>query len=508
MVRIARFQPNLHVSIGGTQFSMSPRKSKTKPIFADVVEKLASELEGPIEVNAFMERLQREFKSKGTSLRNRFSQHIRYEASNLLIRINRKQLMPTRLAMQGASYRIRLTSWEIQQGVVGSELLLGGYLPLQTRKTVSWFNEQGESLKVKNSRLNYTTQRGNEEADLSIQALSMKPWMDEEGFVPGDSLVVTVIDWDKLHFQVRREQAGEWSETDIQEVNEAFANALFQQLKSSRTGDVPIHLGLPVAYATFDKEHPCPPDCWPLVLYQDGRMEPAGSGSRIEPRSDDDFGFFLLLEHWMDAKIVQEPSEEEDIDYEAEDSLQTTYRLRVAYRNRTSIWRELEIQGCHTFADLDRILRQTFQHDAWDHLSGFWKREPWASGRQKSYRESRIGNIHPFGGGEAADILFAQVDLQEEDQLKYVYDFGDWTEHIITVKEVWSSDEILEEPRVVAQNKTRKRYCPECKRRGEKVEASLVCITCSENDGKVRYLCDACGQEHLDDRHEVEDRPV
>src|SRR3712207_6997999 len=49
-------------------------------------------------------------------------------------------------------------------------------------------------------------------------------------------------------------------------------------------------------------------------------------------------------------------------------------------------------------------------------------------------------DVNPFGGGSAADVHLAGLELKPGDQLKYVYDVGDWIEHRLTL-------EAIEEPR-------------------------------------------------------------
>ena len=50
------------------------------------------------------------------------------------------------------------------------------------------------------------------------------------------------------------------------------------------------------------------------------------------------------------------------------------YCFKAFFRYRPNLWRRIEIQGKQTLAVFDSILRDAFQHDTGDHLSGFWKR--------------------------------------------------------------------------------------------------------------------------------------
>ena len=47
-------------------------------------------------------------------------------------------------------------------------------------------------------------------------------------------------------------------------------------------------------------------------------------------------------------------------------------------------------------------------------------------------------NVDPLGEGSGAQIRIAGLGLQTGDRLKYVYDFGYWIEHEITLEKVRS----------------------------------------------------------------------
>ena len=134
----------------------------------------------------------------------------------------------------------------------------------------------------------------------------------------------------------------------------------------------------------------------------------------------------------------------------------------------------------------------SFNHDTFDHLSGFWKLVARGGEKQKRYREVDIGNINPFEGGEAAGVTVASLGLQVEDRLKYVYDFGDWIEHTLTLSAVGDPQPGVKYPREAARNKPRHKYCVNCKEQGKQTVAAWICITCSEEQGQEVVLCEEC----------------
>jgi hypothetical protein len=141
-------------------------------------------------------------------------------------------------------------------------------------------------------------------------------------------------------------------------------------------------------------------------------------------------------------------------------------------------------------------MRNAFQHDTYDHLGGFWKRIP--RGNTKRFREVDLGAVNPFEEGNGAAIRIGGLDLKIGDQLKYVYDFGDWLEHFLALEETSAVQAGIEYPHVVAQNKPRYRYCPKCKEDGQKTVATVLCIECSSRAGKDVIACEDC----FDKKHE------
>ena len=123
-------------------------------------------------------------------------------------------------------------------------------------------------------------------------------------------------------------------------------------------------------------------------------------------------------------------------------------------------------------------------------MAGFWKRVRRGSGRR--YREIDLGNVDPLGEGSGADHRIAGLGLAPGDTLKYVYDFGDWIEHLITLEEIIEPEKGAKYPRIVEHNRPRHRYCEECKAEGRKTVATWICIECSEQEQRNVLLCNDC----------------
>ena len=176
--------------------------------------------------------------------------------------------------------------------------------------------------------------------------------------------------------------------------------------------------------------------------------------------------------------------------------MERVYRFKVTLKHRKRLWRRIEIKGDQTLGDLDRIIREAFKHDAWDHLSMFFRGRVW--------RSEGLGEINPFEEGGGEKLRIDGLGLSEGDKMEYVYDFGDDIQHIVTLERIVELDETSDYPCVVSQNKPRYRNCEVCERQGIKVIAPWICIDCSNEEGRDVLLCDDCVTKGHDD-HYAED---
>jgi hypothetical protein len=181
---------------------------------------------------------------------------------------------------------------------------------------------------------------------------------------------------------------------------------------------------------------------------------------------------------------------------------QQVYRFKAALWHNKNIWRRIEIQGGQTLADFDEMLRTAFQQDHMDHLSGFWQLV--RRGESRRFREVELGNINPYGEGDAASIQIASLSLTPGDALKYVYDFGDWVQHRLDLEAIVEAEEEASYPRIIGQNKPRYRYCRICKNEGGKSVATWICYTCSDEEQSAVLLCETCLGAH-DEEHYLEE---
>jgi hypothetical protein len=318
-------------------------------------------------------------------------------------------------------------------------------------------------------------------------AFDLSQWFKQRQVKRDDSLLVTVEDWEAHKFRLvhEPEKVRRQHRVEIDRRNQELADLLFALLETSSNEYLWGHEAILTAYARLSNPTGYPGDHWLTVIECDGRMRWNGTDLRyadsVTPL-DRIFG--------ADTPAVKKSPV-------SSNQAQQVYQFKAAFKYNKSIWRRIEIQGQHTLADFDGEMRDAFNHDTGDHLGGFWKLA--RRGETRRVREVELGTVDPFGGGEGAETKLASLDLKPGDELKYVYDFGDWIEHRLTLETVTEPEAGAKYPRLVGQNKPKHRYCRHCKEKGKETVATWICIDCSEEEGTEVLVCEAClGQYHED----------
>ena len=470
------------------------------PTYEELVQEILTAAGGPVAVDNLVDEVLAQKATVSKNPRQLVRNKLREFAGWMLVNLDADHVLAVPLAYRGARFRIRLDYELINQGAISAgsfEYFLPRTFEVEKIQLV---DSAGLSIPFQVK----TTSR--EEINVVFGTYTvektwvvLKEWFRQQRMYHKDHLLVTVEDWEQGVFRLEREAFGKQQPEQLKERDELVANMLYHMLESARYEYVFLFDAIPTLYARLPDKDGCPPDHWRYILQQDKRMKTDGSDIRYAESHtvwDDLIGKMLQEEtrpkpkpEKMLAKVVHKE----------------IYHFRAAFKYRPSTWRDIEIQGEQTLGDLDRELRMSFNHDTSDHLSGFWKLVARGGEKQKRYREVVIGNINPFEGGEAAGVTVANLGLQVEDRLKYVYDFGDWIEHTLTLNAVGDPQPGVKYPREVARNKPRHKYCMNCKEQGKQTVAAWICITCSEEQGQEVVLCEECMELEQHEEHYSEE---
>ena len=153
------------------------------------------------------------------------------------------------------------------------------------------------------------------------------------------------------------------------------------------------------------------------------------------------------------------------------------YVFKAKLKRAKRLWRIIEIEGNQTLATLDEAIQDAFDHE-WGHLSEFTIRGT-TFGPKEAATETEFDRT--------TNVKINSLGLQLKEPIKYIYDFGDYIEHIIELLEIKPKAEGQKYLRVTQRNKPKYTYC-KCG-----LEGAIAKWWCS--DCELR-LCDDCAEEH------------
>jgi hypothetical protein len=411
-----------------------------------------------------------------------------------LILLDNQYLLPLELAWQGVRFRFPLSREVVDKGWLDIEEILRDYLPWGFKMEQLLFVDASQKpIEYRSKSVNHVEHSIFGESEVTEWQIDLGPWLRRQKAYHKDHLIFTVLDRKSGTFGLELELARELRPDLIKELDQRLISLLFKMLEASRAETIYSHKAVPKAYrsAGFGGY---PGNHWVIAMEADGRMKFDGWCIRYL-----DSGFSMIEEMFYERTGQKKPSTViQKYDRKQGESV---YRFKAALKNRPRIWRIIEIQGKQSLYDLDQAMRSAFQHDFSDHLGGFWKLAPRGEGQVTRYREVDLGDVYPDGEGDGAGVKIAEVKLEMGDKIKYVYDFGDWIEHILTLESIDPPKSTIEYPREISRNKPRHKYCGVCKKKGIQSAAKWICITCSNEKHEEFILCEGCYKKHNENHY-------
>ena len=463
---------------------------------AEAIHRIATQMDKPMNLDDFINRVLEIWPSRAKNPQASIRQTIRdYHLGKDLLFLDEKTLITMQQAMAGIRFCIPLTRQEINRGW----LFVYPAFQFMKQHEVAAEDFHLEDNKGQTIPVNPVAVKNKIKTIFGVQedeqmAFDLDWWYKKHKLRRGDSLQATILNWERGHFRLQPAsfRTRQQHDAEIQQQNQAFADHLFQALENARYEYIWGEVAIPTAYLHLKEENDYPPDHWYEILEKDPRMRWMGTEIRYADWSSP------LENLFSDNSSPTTPSTFSTKHLSKEQKTQV-YRFKASLWNRKGLWRRIEIQGGQTLADFDQVLRDAFEHDTFDHLSGFWKLI--RRGQSRLFREIDLGNINSFEGGEAADILVASLELEPGNALKYVYDFGDWIKHRVELEAIIEPEKDAKYPQIVGQNKPRYHYCPICKEAGKKVIATWICITCSNRLQEGVYICKNCADRDHEDHY-------
>lgn len=457
------------------------------PSYKAILADLAASLTGPIPLEDLIQQVLARKPSSAKNPRHAVRVELSHMPSQPFVFLDSKTLLPTRLAMQGARFRLPLGRRGAERGLIQMKWF-ASYLPSRfDLKKVQFVDAEGKVISApRRSISEKVNDLLEEEYEQIVLYADLSAWLRPQNVTRRDDLLVTVLDWANGVLQLEVEPYQKRKPALIRARDRLLADLLYDILENARHEWVWIYEAIPTAYARLPEKAGCPPHHWRIIVEQDDRL-----------RFDDYQIQYADAEPSFFERILQEQTGQPPprrLQPVTQEQKRRVYRFKAALERNRRIWRKVEILGGQTLADLNVILVRAFQHD-FDHLAGFWKIVP-RRGAKTRYREVELGTVDPLGEGDGADVQIAAIGLQEGDRLKYVFDFGEWIEHILTLEAIYPAEEGVNYPREIARNKPRYLYCIRCQASGRERVASWYCITCFTDP--TQGYCDECIEEHDD----------
>jgi hypothetical protein len=467
-----------------------PRPQDIHPTYAEIMTQLLDAATGPIPIQEFSEQI---LAMRTVPARKPFEaiqSQIRQQVGYLLVFLNKDSILSTRLAMRGARFRLQVHKNDIDSGTFRIDDSLPSYLPRQFPiEKIQFLDEARQPIDSHNISVGKKVKSILGTYDHMAWYADLRSWYRVQKVYPKDYLLFTILDWQNGIFQLEHEPYAKRDSALLQQLNQQLADLFYEMLENASREDLYIFEAVPSVYARFPEKDGYPPDHWMVALEKDGRMSADNWSIRYS-----DAGLSPLENLALELSGESRPIPK--LPFSKEEGKQV-YRFKAELKDRPRIWREVEILGEQTLSDLDHILVAAFDHDG-DHMGGFWRLVPRkvAGGRRMRYREVDLGDVDPLGEGSGADIRIAELGLITGAKLKFVFDFGDWIEHTLTLDAIEPSQTRTRYPRETARNKPKYVYCVECAKKGKRTEAKWICWQCSERQNKEVVVCEECAQKH------------
>ena len=461
---------------------------KQFPTLSQAVAQVLAQVDGPITMDEFCRRVLVIHPSRAkkplASLRN----HLRWsEAGSTLVFLDAQTILPLRIAMRGVRFRVPISPQAASRKVLFVHPAFDYFLDWRLDPArVQLLDQAGHPLPVRVVSIQQQVKTLFGKHTIEQIAFDLGDWFHANRVRRDDSILVTIEDWEAGRFRLEHEPASRYRTKEIEQKDRELADLLFAMLEDARDERLYPHVVLLTAYARLSDPRGYPGNHWLAVVDRDPRIK--YDGFAIHYSESRSFVDMMLPENEPLPEEIFSPAQGRQV-----------YRFKAALWHSPGLWRTIEIQGQQTLAEFDAILRDAFNHQVSDHLGGFWKLV--RRGQSKRFREVDLGSVDPVGEGDGAGRHIAGLGLQPGDELKYVYDFGDWIEHRLTLEEIVEPEKRVEYPCIVAQNEPQYQDCQPCLARGRQARATWICLECSDREQHTVLVCKRClnkeHEEHL-----------
>ena len=473
-----------------------PRPQDLAPNYDQVIESILRDVSAPMSVLELAQKIVVVRPCTSKDPIKAAEKKIKEAIGRQLVFIDSDTITPLRLAWQGVRFRVNLSSEEVSKGFFDVANMFSHYLPEEFNlANLHLMDTNGEVVKFKINTIKKNIKGIFGTTEQTFYYYHIPDWLRACKFAQKDHLLFTILDRENGMLKMEHEPSKQINTALLESRNQLLANIFYEMLESSSSERLYFSQALPTAYARLPQKDGYPPYHCVMIISSDERMALTGFGD-ITYRDGKKSMLDSLFEEF-DGTKRKDPKKSV-----SKEQKEQVYRFKAELKHRPKIWRMIEIQGKDTLEDFNRILVGVFDHD-FDHLGGFWKLVPRAAhgGAKRGvtrYREVDLGSVDPFGGGDGADVTIAELELGVGSKMKYVFDFGDWIEHVLTLEVIEGPQPDAKYPREAKRNMPKYANCVECLKKGKENKATIVCQTCTKNPNEEKLLCELCAEKHAE----------
>ena len=161
------------------------------------IEQVVGQLNGPITLDAFSERVLALWPSRAKNAAATVRQALRYEhAGRSLVFLDARTVVPTGIALRGVQFRVPLSRQEVKQGLCFLSPNFTCFVPHNVpAEAVQLLDAGGQPIPTRVLSLKQTHQTAFGPRVVEMLAFDLRRWYKKNMVKRDDSLLVTVADW-------------------------------------------------------------------------------------------------------------------------------------------------------------------------------------------------------------------------------------------------------------------------------------------------------------------------
>ncbi len=305
---------------------------------AEVINQIATQLQEPISLEEFVDRVLFIWPSNAKNPRAAVRQEIRdHHQGKTVIFTDKDTLTPIKTALADVRFRVSLSREELQKELFFIFPAFMFFVPQDfPPENIQFVDVNDQAIPGDATAVTFTAKSILGEYSYKVPALSLGWWFKKLNLSRKDSLLVTILDVTtaKFRLQPERHHENRHHQKDIATVNQQMADRLFAMLEEAQDDHLWASAAIPTVYAYLKNESVYPADHWTELLVKDQRM-----------RWDDPW---ITYSEWQSpferiflGKPRQRPSPLPKVSKEQK---QQIYRFHVSPTHQKNLWRRLKLK--------------------------------------------------------------------------------------------------------------------------------------------------------------------